>query len=128
MNENNLDIEKNCGQNFNNEQIPDIINDPNFVFINDPSFETVVLYDLDGNIVNVNSWIECAHYVSGGWSTNFSDFDGNIFFLVSVASLFSFYLLIKKFLVLSYDQTKAIYLSFNFIYINSSVFIAQQFI
>ena len=43
MNENNLDIEKNCGQNFNNEQIPDIINDPNFVFINDPSFETVVL-------------------------------------------------------------------------------------
>ena len=126
MNENNLDIEKNCGQNFNNEQIPDIINDPNFVFINDPSFETVVLYDLDGNIVNVNSWIECAHYVSGGWSTNFSDFDGNIFFLVSVASLFSFYLLIKNFLVLSYDQTKAIYLSFNFIYINSSVFIAQQ--
>ena len=33
MNENNLDIEKNCGQSdFNNEQIPDIINDPNFVF------------------------------------------------------------------------------------------------
>tara|TARA_B100000925_G_C21785619_1_gene378177 strand:+ start:285 stop:593 length:309 start_codon:yes stop_codon:yes gene_type:complete len=96
MNENNLEIEENCGQNFNNEQLPDIINDPNFVFNNDPNFATVVLYDLDGNIVNVNSWIECAHYVSGGWSTSFSNFDGNIFFLISTIGLFSLYLFIKK--------------------------------
>ena len=22
---------------------------------------------IEGNIINVNSWIECAHYVNGGW-------------------------------------------------------------
>tara|TARA_B100000886_G_scaffold206469_1_gene142700 strand:+ start:2809 stop:3135 length:327 start_codon:yes stop_codon:yes gene_type:complete len=96
MSENNLNIEKNCGQNFKNEQIPDIVNDSNFVFINDPSYETVVLYDVDGNIVNVNSWIECAHYVNGGWSTSFSNFDGNIFILVTTISLFGIYVLSKK--------------------------------
>ena len=97
MNENNLEIEENCGQNFNNEQLPDIINDPNFVFNNDPNFATLVLYDLDGNVVNVNSWIECAHYVSGGWSTSLSNFDGNVFFLISTVGLFSLYLFLKNF-------------------------------
>ena len=32
-----------------------------------PNFDVVVLFDIEGNIINVNSWIECAHYVSGGW-------------------------------------------------------------
>ena len=30
---------------------------------------------VDGNIVNVNSWIECAHYVNGGWDNiNYQNF------------------------------------------------------
>ena len=44
-------------------------NDPNFVFKKDPTFEIVTLYDVDGNIANMNSWFECAHYVNGGWSS-----------------------------------------------------------
>ena len=43
-------------------------NDPNFIFKQDPTFEIVTLYDADGNIANMNSWFECAHYVNGGWN------------------------------------------------------------
>ena len=47
----------------------DISSDPNFVFENDPLFSAVTLYDVDGNVINVNSWVECAHYVNGGWTS-----------------------------------------------------------
>tara|TARA_B100001057_G_C22801166_1_gene931567 strand:+ start:1241 stop:1549 length:309 start_codon:yes stop_codon:yes gene_type:complete len=96
MNENNTIIENNCGQSSNNDELIEIGNDPNFVFENDPTFNTVVLYDLDGNVVNVNSWLECAHYVNGGWTTSFSNFDGNLFFLIFVSSSFLLYFLSKK--------------------------------
>ena len=59
-----------CGLPKEGEFLPDIGSDPNFIFVNDASFEPVRLINLDGNIINVNSWIECAHYVKGGWSTN----------------------------------------------------------
>ena len=63
-------FEKICGVSpQDSENLNFQVSDPNFVFENDPLFETVVLYDRDGNIVNVNSWIECAHYVNGGWSS-----------------------------------------------------------
>ena len=42
------------------------------------------LFDFDGNIVNVNSWLECANYVNGGWTNNISDFTNGeqiLFFL-----------------------------------------------
>jgi len=42
-------------------------NDPNFVFVNDSSFQTLVLYNEQGSVINVNSWLECANYVNGGW-------------------------------------------------------------
>ena len=45
-------------------------NDPNFVFTSDPGFEVVALYDTEGNIINVNSWLECVHYLKGGWTSN----------------------------------------------------------
>ena len=40
----------------------------NFIFENDPNYETVVLYNSEGTVINVNSWIECANYVEGGWT------------------------------------------------------------
>ena len=40
---------------------------------NDPNFTTLRLFDVEGNIINVNSWIECAHYVNGGWGLTFQD-------------------------------------------------------
>lgn len=62
-------IEKSCGLNNTGKPLPNIGSDPNFVFENDPLFSAVTLYDVDGNIINVNSWVECAHYVNGGWSS-----------------------------------------------------------
>ena len=44
--------------------------DPNFVFQNDSNFKTLTLYDLEGNVINVNSWLECANYVNGGWGNS----------------------------------------------------------
>ena len=51
------DFEQICGQApEGTESLNFQASDPNFVFENDPLYQTVVLYDRDGNIVNVNSW------------------------------------------------------------------------
>ncbi len=63
-----------CGESDLKPDFEAIGNNPNFVFENDPSYETVRLFDADGNIVNVNSWLECANYVNGGWTDYSSDF------------------------------------------------------
>ena len=58
-----------CGVGGNLQDLEQIPNNPNFVFENDPLFSTITLYDIDRNVINVNSWVECAHYVNGGWSS-----------------------------------------------------------
>lgn len=63
-----------CGESDLKPDFEAIGNNPNFVFENDPSYETVRLFDASGNIVNVNSWLECANYVNGGWTDYSSDF------------------------------------------------------
>ena len=68
----NANIVNICGQSDNTISLESIANDPNFVFTNDPNYETKVLYFNDGSIINVNSWIECANYVNGGWTDNMS--------------------------------------------------------
>jgi hypothetical protein len=45
----------------------DILSNPNFVFENDPKYQAIKLFDVDGNAVFVNSFLECQHYVKGGW-------------------------------------------------------------
>ena len=45
----------------------DIASDPNFVFVPDPNYQSRKVFDADGNSAFVNSFIECEHYVSGGW-------------------------------------------------------------
>ena len=83
----------------NNENLNFQVSDPNFVFENDPLFETIVLYDRDGNIVNVNSWIECAHYVNGGWDTvNYQNFGGDQVIFFGLVITFSFYIFLRRFL------------------------------
>ena len=64
-------------------------NNPNFVFENDPNYPTVQLYDVEENTVFVNSFIECEHYVSGGW--DYSPYESNEF---------SYYVNISVFIVL----------------------------
>tara|TARA_B100000579_G_C22718220_1_gene798046 strand:- start:186 stop:494 length:309 start_codon:yes stop_codon:yes gene_type:complete len=76
-----------CGISDLKPNFEEIGNNPNFVFENDPNFETIKLFDIEGNIVNVNSWLECANYVNGGWTNNISDFvDGEkiLFFFLTV--------------------------------------------
>ena len=59
-----------CGQYPVNFVKKEIATNPNFIFENDPNFQAVGLYDSDQNIVFVNSFIECEHYVTGGWDQN----------------------------------------------------------
>lgn len=86
-----------CGSS--NQTLPDIGTDPNYVFTNDPLFETIVLYDPDGNIINVNSWIECAHYVNGGWSNSVITAGGEELILYGIVFCFISYFLLKKFII-----------------------------
>ena len=84
-----------CGESDLKPDFEAIGNNPNFVFENDPNFETLRLFDVDGNIINVNSWFECANYVYGGWSVNYNSFSGDLFFLTLVGSLMGLYFVVK---------------------------------
>ena len=92
-------IEENCGKKPIDEEFIEIGNDPNFVFQNDPNFESLRLFDVDNNVVNVNSWIECAHYVSGGWGRNStSTFSSDLIYLFIVVGITITYSLIRLYL------------------------------
>lgn len=65
-----LSTEATCGVQPSGVSYIDPGNDPNFVFVNDPSFKTISLFSTEGNVINVNSWLECVHYLKGGWSSN----------------------------------------------------------
>ena len=87
-----------CGDQPSNQELIEIGSDPNFVFLNDPEFSTMRLFDIDGNIINVNSWIECAHYVNGGWLSTYNEgLSGNLLLLSIVTLITSSYLLIRYF-------------------------------
>ena len=57
------------------------------LFENDPNFNVIRLFDIEGNIINVNSWFECANYVYGGWSINYNAFSGDLFFFARFTKL-----------------------------------------
>jgi hypothetical protein len=98
MQNNQNEIAKQCGVQPPDISIPEIGNDPNFVFVNDPSFVSLNLYDIDGNNVIVNSWIECAHYVKGGWSTILNqNIPGDKYIVFICGSLIIFYYVLKIF-------------------------------
>ena len=61
------EIEEICGKYPEGFEKLDISSDPNYVFVNDPNYSAKQLFDAEGNKVFVNSFIECEHYVSGGW-------------------------------------------------------------
>jgi len=61
-------VTKFCGEAPVGFQQIDIKSNPNFVFKNDPTFNSVQLFDVEGNSVFVNSYLECQHYVAGGWN------------------------------------------------------------
>ena len=61
-------VEQLCGKYPSDFKKADVLSDPNYVFVNDPSYPATTLLDYDKNIVTVNSFLECEHYVSGGWN------------------------------------------------------------
>tara|TARA_Y100000389_G_scaffold76692_1_gene73425 strand:+ start:876 stop:1187 length:312 start_codon:yes stop_codon:yes gene_type:complete len=64
-----MDIVENlCGAYPVNFQKPDIASNPNYVFPNDVYYNARQLFDSEGTTVFVNSFIECQHYVIGGWN------------------------------------------------------------
>ncbi len=90
-------IEKICGLKPDNQELIIVGNDPNYVFVNDPKFNSIRLFDIDGNMVDVNSWIECANYVNGGWTSTYTDtVSGNLLFLIIVLLISTSYILLRK--------------------------------
>ena len=95
-------IENICGKNIGEYSLENIQNNPNFVFENDPNYETVVLYSSEGTVINVNSWIECANYVEGGWTNSLiSNTNSELYYFLFLIgftfSLFIYKLIQKKY-------------------------------
>ena len=90
-------IIKNCGPGGNLQDLENISSDPNFIFQNDPDFATLTLYDLEGNVINVSSWLECANYVNGGWSIeNLDNYNGELVIFAITLSIIGIFWAIKK--------------------------------
>ncbi|MBG02375.1 MAG: hypothetical protein CL470_08915 [Acidimicrobiaceae bacterium] len=88
-----------CGTYPEGFQKIEISSNPNYIFINDPNFTPVKVWDIDQNSVLVNSFIECEHYVTGGWNYNpILNAEAIYQNRLSMVLVFSFaiYMLIKK--------------------------------
>ena len=82
----NSEVESLCGLEPQGLVRPII--ESNFVFKNDPNFIKKTLFDIEGNSVIVNSFIECEHYVIGGWTHSQSGFDELFFIQILSISIF----------------------------------------
>ena len=94
----NLNVNNICGESDGTFDLSSIASDPNFVFENDPNFEALKLYNSEGDVIFVNSWVECANYVSGGWSNNIISSNHDELFFYFLSSLLLGYFLIKRYL------------------------------
>lgn len=87
-----------CGNQDGSIELIDPGNDPNFIFENDPNYDVVVLYDENGMVVNTNSWVECAHYVNGGWSNSrITEVPGDQYIVFGISIVIISYLLLRTF-------------------------------
>ena len=80
-----------CGESDKVFDFEKIKSDPNFVFEADSNFTPITLFNESGSAVTVNSWIECANYVNGGWVTNFTNlinYEKNLFYVLAITSIF----------------------------------------
>ena len=98
-------IEKTCGTKPENQEFFIVGNDPNYVFENDPNYETLRLFDIEGNVINVNSWFECANYVNGGWVNDLNLFineERMFFFTIMIFSAIGYFA--RKYFVKRYSK------------------------
>jgi len=107
MNENEL-VGKICGEYPKNFKPAEILPDKVFIFANDPGYEAVKVFDADRNSVFVNSFVECEHYVIGGWDLipevyfiqgqDLENLLQNLILIFSIFSVFIVSVYIKRFL------------------------------
>lgn len=91
-------IENICGvfpSNFLKIAIP---NDSNYIFKPDVNYSPRNVFDNEGNVVTVNSFDECFHYVENGW--DYIPELNNEYFLQNLISVIFFTLTILFFLKL----------------------------
>ncbi len=89
-------IQKICGP-FPPNFIEPIITDNTYIFENDPSFQSINLYNFLGQGATVNSFTECFYYVSQGWEpdkTTIVDIGIQIF--PFIVTSFLIYVFLKK--------------------------------
>lgn len=102
-------VVKFCGEYPENFIKINISNNPDYVFENDSDFESVQLFDAEGNIVFVNSFQECEHYVTGGWDFTVNQINESQFHstlsVFSILLTFVGYLFIRKFLIGSANES-----------------------
>tara|TARA_B100000029_G_scaffold497930_1_gene566080 strand:- start:1279 stop:1599 length:321 start_codon:yes stop_codon:yes gene_type:complete len=96
-----------CGNYPEGFSKAEVSNNPNFIFENDPSYQGVRLGDADGNTVFVNSFLECEHYVSGGWDNSptspfISEYNLQLLLGFCVVSLFVIRLFMKFYSKIKY--------------------------
>ena len=80
-----------CGKQPPDSDITNIAE--NTIFKVDPNFTPINLYDFWGNAATVNSYVECANYVNGGWrplKTTFFD----ILEIIGIGTLSAFLLFV----------------------------------
>ena len=79
-----LDIQNSCGEQPLGVTYSDPGNNPDFVFVKDPNFEVVTLFDIDGRL-QCKLLLECVHYLQGGWVSNqINNFAGSKYIAVSL--------------------------------------------
>lgn len=81
-----------CGEPPEGAELPQIKDGEIYIFNDDPNFNDLILYEQSGGIVTVRSWVECAHYVNGGWAPNIeiiNSMASNRFYLTAIAIVFA---------------------------------------
>ena len=79
-----------CGDSGQMPDFENIKSDPNFIFEADPNFSPITLFNETGAAITVNSWLECANYVNGGWVNNIvsiANYEERLFYGLLGASL-----------------------------------------
>lgn len=81
----------------------EVPNNPNYIFENDPFYNQVKLYDKKENTILVNSYIECKHYVEGGWfkpplESNIDNRDLNVYKAIGASLLLMIFYRYNQFL------------------------------
>ena len=90
-------IEIICGPDGNLDELENIQSNQILYLRMIPNFK-LLYFLMKGDVINVNSWLECANYVNGGWISDKIDLingEQQVFFFILIS--ISLYLAYSKF-------------------------------